>query len=78
MRLNQSLPAYDVCCVACVVCVTQVESKAREIDSEKHLKSLAEREAGRLKSDMQKLGAERAELQEKVTHTHTHTHTQAE
>ncbi|KAG2493473.1 hypothetical protein HYH03_008290 [Edaphochlamys debaryana] len=45
---------------------TRVESKNKEIESEKHLNSMADREASRIKKDMGKMAAERKELADKV------------
>ncbi|GFR48534.1 hypothetical protein Agub_g10430 [Astrephomene gubernaculifera] len=45
---------------------TRVESKNKEIESEKHLNSMAEREAGRIRKDVAKLTSERAELADKI------------
>lgn len=47
-------------------CVLQLESKGKEIASEKHLKALADREMGRLSKDIGKLVGERQELRDKV------------
>ncbi|KAF5827559.1 coiled-coil domain-containing protein 39 [Dunaliella salina] len=44
----------------------RVESKTKEIETEKHLQALADRETGRLTKDIGKLMAERAELADKV------------
>ncbi len=63
--------AHLASCTCGLVVVEQVEAKAKEIESEKHLKALAEREAGRLRNDMSKHTTERAELKEKVGGTHT-------
>ncbi|MEW5311178.1 MAG: hypothetical protein WDW38_002914 [Sanguina aurantia] len=46
---------------------TRVESRGKEVETEAHLKALAEREMGRLRRDMEKLASERADLGEKVT-----------
>lgn len=48
------------------MCLLQLEAKAKEIDSEKHLKALADREMGRLNKDIGKLSGERQELRDKV------------
>ncbi|PNH02795.1 Coiled-coil domain-containing protein 39 [Tetrabaena socialis] len=45
---------------------TRVETKNKEIESEKHLNSMAEREAGRVKKDKSKMAAERTELADKI------------
>eukprot|EP00798_Chlamydomonas_sp_ICE-L_P017611 gene17611-23944_t len=44
----------------------RVEAKGKEINTETHLKALTEREAGRLKKDINKMTSERGELQEKT------------
>jgi len=44
----------------------RVESKTKEINTEKHLQALADRETGRLTKDIGKLMAERAELADRV------------
>ncbi|KAG2422661.1 hypothetical protein HXX76_015898 [Chlamydomonas incerta] len=45
---------------------TRVEAKNKEIESEKHLNAMAEREMGRLKKDIGKMAAERQELADKI------------
>ncbi|GLI65004.1 hypothetical protein VaNZ11_008430 [Volvox africanus] len=45
---------------------TRVEAKNKEIESEKHLTSMAEREASRIRKDVTKMTNERAELADKI------------
>lgn len=49
----------------------QVEAKTKEIETEKHLKQLAERETGRVQKDTSKLQQEKTELGEKVASLQT-------
>ncbi|KAJ9515479.1 hypothetical protein QJQ45_016481 [Haematococcus lacustris] len=46
---------------------SRVESKVKEIETEQHLKQLAERETGRLRADTTRLVNERGELGDKVS-----------
>lgn len=45
------------------------DARNREVDTENHMKQLAEREAGRIKVDLESISREVQELQDKVNDT---------